>query len=231
MEDTQHILVVDDETDILELIAYNLRREKFDVSTVETGEDAIRFIAETPPALVVLDLMLPGLDGLSVCRKLKQEKRSADIPILMLTAKSEDADVVKGLELGADDYLTKPFSPRVLVARIRAILRRRSETGAQPAGTSVSVGEIHIDRARRHVRCGKHDLQLSATEFDILWFLALNPGWVYARTQIIDAVRGADYAVTERSVDVQILGLRRKLGEHGAMIETVRGVGYRLNGS
>ncbi len=229
MEDRQHILVVDDETDILELISYNLRREGFDVSTVETGEAALKFLENTSPSMIVLDLMLPGVDGLSVCRRLKSADSTASIPVLMLTAKSEDSDVVTGLELGADDYLTKPFSPRVLVARIRAILRRRVESGQAPAGTSVTVGSLSIDRARRHVRCDGKDLNLSATEFDILWFLALNPGWVYTRTQIIDAVRGADYAVTERSVDVQILGLRRKLGDMGSCIETVRGVGYRLN--
>jgi two-component system phosphate regulon response regulator PhoB len=227
--DKQHVLVVDDETDILELISYNLRREGFEVSTVETGEAAIQFVSDFTPALIVLDLMLPGVDGLSVCRNLKSSERTSGIPVLMLTAKSEDSDIVTGLELGADDYLTKPFSPRVLVARIRAILRRRVETGQQPAGTTITVGAIEIDRARRHVRCEGRDLQLSATEFDILWFLSLNPGWVYTRTQIIDAVRGADYAVTERSVDVQVLGLRRKLGEYGSCIETVRGVGYRLN--
>ena len=232
MKATDSVLVVDDEVDILELITYNLSKEGFEVIAVETGEAALEHARRNAPALIVLDLMLPGLDGLTVCKQLKREPATAGIPILMLTAKSEDSDVVAGLELGADDYLTKPFSPRVLVARIRAVLRRRAEQGA-PNGHAgaqrIEAGSIVIDRNRHEVLCGGNEVTLSATEFAILWFLASHPSWVFSRTQIIDAIRGEDYAVTERAVDVQILGLRRKLGEYGRYVETVRGVGYRLN--
>jgi len=225
----ERILVVDDERDILELIRYNLEKEGYTVLAVETGEKALRQVGDSAPDLIVLDLMLPGLDGLSVCKRLKTGPATAAIPILMLTAKSEDSDVVAGLELGADDYLTKPFSPRVLVARIRAVLRRRNEQNGDGAPHSVKVGDLTMDRDRHEVHCGGRGVDLSATEFAILWFLASHPKWVFSRTKIIDAIRGEDYAVTERAVDVQILGLRRKLGNYGSYIQTVRGVGYRLN--
>ncbi|MFP4011993.1 MAG: response regulator [Spirochaetaceae bacterium] len=232
MSATETILVVDDETDILELITYNLETHGYTVVTVQSGEEALRRVGNTEPDLIVLDLMLPGQDGLSVCKALKADPATAAIPILMLTAKSEDSDVVRGLELGADDYLTKPFSPKVLVARIRAILRRRSERGELGAAKSIRVGKLLIDRNRHEVRTddGKK-IDLSSTEFEILWFLASHPTWVFSRAKIIDAIRGEDYAVTERAVDVQILGLRRKLGTYGSYIQTVRGVGYRLSPS
>ncbi|MFP3959895.1 MAG: response regulator [Spirochaetaceae bacterium] len=232
MSPAETILVVDDETDILELITYNLETHGYTVVTVQSGEEALRRVNDTEPDLIVLDLMLPGQDGLSVCRALKADPATAAIPILMLTAKSEDSDVVRGLELGADDYLTKPFSPKVLVARIRAVLRRRSERGELGAAKSIRAGKLLIDRNRHEVRTddGKK-IDLSSTEFEILWFLASHPTWVFSRAKIIDAIRGEDYAVTERAVDVQILGLRRKLGTYGSYIQTVRGVGYRLSPS
>lgn len=231
MKTADSVLVVDDEVDILELIKYNLAKDGFEVVTVETGEAALEQVRKKPPALIVLDLMLPGLDGLTVCKQLKRHPSTAGIPILMLTAKSEDSDVVAGLELGADDYLTKPFSPRVLIARIRAVLRRHAEQNGQYGQATparIEAGPIVIDRNRHEVLCDGSEVTLSATEFAILWFLASHPSWVFSRTQIIDAIRGEDYAVTERAVDVQILGLRRKLGEYGRYVETVRGVGYRL---
>ena len=225
----RRVLVVDDEQDILELIAYNLRREGYGVETVQTGEQALESIRRQPPDAVILDLLLPGLDGIEVCRRIKRD--SAHIPVLMLTAKTEDADIVAGLEVGADDYVTKPFSPRVLLARLRAALRRITEGERErPPETLLQVHNVVIDIARHEVRCAGSPVELSATEFAILVLLARNPGWVFSRTRIIDAIRGDDYPVTERSVDVQILGLRRKLGAHGALIETVRGVGYRLRG-
>ncbi len=225
----RRVLVVDDEQDILELIAYNLRREGYGVETVQTGEQALESIRRQPPDAVILDLLLPGLDGIEVCRRIKRD--SAHIPVLMLTAKTEDADIVAGLEVGADDYVTKPFSPRVLLARLRAALRRMTEGERErPPETLLQVHNVVIDIARHEVRCAGSPVELSATEFAILVLLARNPGWVFSRTRIIDAIRGDDYPVTERSVDVQILGLRRKLGAHGALIETVRGVGYRLRG-
>ena len=221
------ILVVEDEADILELIRFNLAREGYRVSGVEDGETALARAFEKPPDLVVLDLMLPGMNGLDVCRALRADPRTAITPIVMLTARTEEADVVAGLELGADDYITKPFSPRVLAARIRAVLRRRRESRA-PEDETVKVHDLVISPQRHEVRLRGKAIELTATEFKLLHFLARHPGWVFTRDQIVDRVRGEDYAVTERSVDVQVVGLRRKLGAAAAYIETVRGVGYRF---
>ncbi len=224
----ERILVVDDERDILELIRFNLEREGFTVFTVDTGEAALSQTNRIRPDLVVLDLMLPGVDGTEVCRRLRHDEATQAIPVLMLTARTEDSDIVTGLEVGADDYVTKPFSPRVLVARIRAILRRG---GAEADGEDRQVVRIHgirIDISQHEVWIDERQVHLSATEFAILVFLARNPGWVFSRNKIIDTVKGKDYPVTERSVDVQILGLRKKLGEKGKLVQTVRGVGYRL---
>ncbi len=222
------VLVVDDEHDILELIRYNLEKEGYTVETVSTGEAALASATRLRPDAIVLDLMLPGLDGLEVCRRLKQHDITRSTPVLMLTAKAEDADIVTGLEIGADDYVTKPFSPKVLVARLRAVLRRAAEENPERPSEQLRVHGITIDVSRHTVAIGSNPVSLSATEFAILEFLARNPGWVFSRNKIIDSVKGKDYPVTERSVDVQILGLRRKLGEHGMLIQTVRGVGYRL---
>lgn len=224
----EHILVVDDETDILELIRYNLQKEGYRVTTVKTGEEGLQRIRELQPDVVVLDLMLPGLDGLSVCNRLKRDEATRSTPVIMLTAKAEDSDVVTGLELGADDYVTKPFSPKVLTARIRAVLRRSGDGEALLKEDLITVHGIAIDSSRHQVTVAGEEIPLSPTEFAILEHLARNPGWVFSRARIIDAVKGKDYPVTERSVDVQILGLRKKLGEVGAVIETVRGVGYRM---
>lgn len=222
------ILVVDDEADIQELIRYNLKRDGFTVYTVGSGEDALTAAADLAPDAIVLDLMLPGIDGIEVCARLKSDDATRAIPIVMLTAKTEERDVVAGLDHGADDYVTKPFSPKVLVARIRAVLRRRAEAGDRSHQDRITVHGITVDASRHEVFCGNRQIALSATEFAILEFLVRNPGWVFSRNRIIDAVRGKDYPVTERSVDVQILGLRKKLGDYGTLIETVRGVGYRL---
>lgn len=225
----ERILVVDDEHDILELIAYNLEKEGYVVESVRTGEHALASARTRVPDAVILDLMLPGLDGVEVCRRLKADPSTRHVPVVMLTAKSEDTDVVSGLEVGADDYVTKPFSPKVLIARLRAVLRRTREAGEETSPDStVRIHDLEIDVQRHLVRCAGEILELSATEFAVLEVLARNAGWVFSRAKIIDAVKGSDYPVTERSVDVQILGLRRKLGRFGEMIETVRGVGYRL---
>ncbi|MFP4425353.1 MAG: response regulator [Spirochaetaceae bacterium] len=224
----EHVLVVDDETDILELIRYNLQKEGYRVTTVKTGEEGLKLTRELEPDVLVLDLMLPGLDGLSVCNRLKREESTRSIPVIMLTAKAEDADIVTGLELGADDYVTKPFSPKVLTARIRAVLRRTGESETLLKENLITVHGITIDSSRHEVSYKGKEIPLSPTEFAILEHLARNPGWVFSRARIIDAVKGKDYPVTERSVDVQILGLRKKLGEMGDAIETVRGVGYRM---
>jgi len=223
----EHILVVEDEEDILELLRYNLAKEGFRVTGVVSGEEAVRAARSTPPDLIILDLMLPGMDGLTVCRELKMDARTREAPIIILTAKGEEADIVTGLELGADDYVIKPFSPRVLLARLRAVLRRRQ---AEPAAVSDSL-ELHemtIHPGRHEVLVQGRPVDLTATEFRLLSFLGRRPGWVFTRAQIVQGVQGEDYAVSDRAVDVQIVGLRKKLGPAGKYIETVRGVGYRL---
>jgi len=222
------ILVVDDEPDILELIRFSLERDGLQVFTVDTGEAALSQASRLKPDLMVLDLMLPGLDGLAVCRRLKANSDTSDIAVLMLTARTEDSDIVTGLEAGAEDYVTKPFSPKVLLARVRAILRRRAGEGNDLSGNVLSIHGIRVDISRHEVWIDEEQVHLSATEFAIFVFLAQNPGWVFSRNKIIDSVKGKDYPVTERSVDVQILGLRKKLGPRGRLVQTVRGVGYRL---
>jgi two-component system alkaline phosphatase synthesis response regulator PhoP len=223
----EKILVVEDEEDLVELIRYNLAKEAFQVRAAESGEAALRLASAEAFDLVLLDLMLPGMDGLEVCRRLKADPRTARLPIVMVTAKGEDADVVAGLSLGADDYVTKPFSPRVLVARVRAVLRR-IEAAARPQPDVLSIGELAISKERREVLVRGRPVELTAREFDLLALLARRRGWVFTRSQIIDAVQGDDRNVTDRAVDVQIVGLRRKLGLAGTLIETVRGIGYRL---
>jgi two-component system phosphate regulon response regulator PhoB len=222
------VLVVDDEEDLLELVRYNLTREGYRVTCVATGEEALKAARKQPPDLIVLDLMLPAVDGLEVCRRLKSESKTRDIPIIMLTAKSEESDMVAGLERGADDYIAKPFSPRVLSARVKALLRRRENQVRAELETTIDVHELSIHPGRHEVMLAGQPLDLTYTEFALLQFLAKRPGWAYTRTQIVDAVKGEDYPVTERSVDVQVAGLRKKLGDFGSYIETVRGVGYRF---
>jgi len=223
----ESVLVVDDEEDILQLLTYNLAREGYKVGCAATGEEALRVARAELPDLVLLDLMLPGTDGLEVCKLLKSDPRTAGIPIIMLTAKGEEADVVAGLELGAADYVTKPFSPRVLVARVRAVLRRGTAQ-ASDEHAAVKVGELVIDPGRHEVLVRGKSVELTFTEFRILHLLARRPGWVFTRYQIVDGVRGPDAIVTDRSVDVHIVSLRRKLGPLSGYVETVRGVGYRL---
>lgn len=223
----EQILVVDDEEDILELVRFNLSKEGYQVICAATGEKAVEIARSELPNLVVLDLMLPGMDGLEVAKFLKNDPETQNIPIIMLTAKGEESDVVTGLELGADDYVTKPFSPRILVARVKAVLRRKLT--APPEGSEVvKIHNLVIHPGRREVRVDNKPTDLTFTEFEILSYLMRRPGWVFTRFQIVDAVRGADYFVTDRSVDVQIVGLRKKLGPGGKFIETVRGVGYRF---
>lgn len=225
----ENILVVEDEEDILELITYNLTREGYRVTGVASGEEAIDTVGRSRPELVLLDIMLPGADGLTVCRTLKGDTDTAGIPIIMVSAKGEEADIVVGLELGAEDYITKPFSPRELIARVRAVLRRVN-AGPIEDDAEISIGEITIRPGRHEVLINGQAIDLTVTEFGLLNLLARRPGWVFTRYQIVDALHGVDYPVTDRSVDVQVVGLRKKLGTSGAMIETVRGVGYRFRG-
>jgi len=225
------ILIVDDEEDIIELIKYNLKNEGYAILTATTGEQAIKIAKNARPDLVVLDLMLPGIDGLEVTRHLKKNDDTMDIPIVMVTAKGEESDVVTGLELGANDYISKPFSPRELTARIRAILRRRQKTIPGDPPRIKQEGDMMIDRAKHVVTLGGELLDLTLSEFDLLSFLSDKKGWVFTRGQIVDAIHGENYAVTERSVDVIIVGLRKKLKHYSSQIETVRGVGYRFKES
>jgi two-component system phosphate regulon response regulator PhoB len=222
------ILAVEDNPDILELVAYNLEAQGYEVLRATTGENGLARARKEAPDLVILDIMLPGINGLDVCRKLKQDESTRKIPVILLTAKGEDSDIISGLELGADDYITKPFSPKVLIARARALLRRLTDEPAGEASTLLHVHAITLDVERHEVTVDGLEASLSATEFAILKHLMAHPGRVFSRGQIIDAVRGGNYPVTERSVDVQILGLRKRLGAQGLHIETVRGVGYRL---
>lgn len=223
----ERLLVVDDEEDILELLRYNLEREGYSVVTALSGEEAVDRARSDAPDLILLDLMLPGMNGLDVCRILSRDERTQSIPIIILTARAEEADIVAGLELGADDYISKPFSPRVVLARVKTVLRRGRRTSGDDSRV-IQAGGIRIDVDRHQVRVDTVDVDLTATEFDVLLFLSRHRGWVFTRDQIIDAVKGTDYPVTDRSVDVQIVGLRRKLGPAATMIETVRGVGYRM---
>jgi two-component system phosphate regulon response regulator PhoB len=227
----EHILVVDDERDIGSLVEYNLQKEGFATTYAASGEAALATARTRLPDLIVLDLMLPGVDGLEVCRRLKADPATSGAPIIMLTAKGSEADIVAGLELGASDYVTKPFSPRVLVARVKAVLRRGSDDADRT--TPLRVGPLAIHSGRHEVTGSDGRVELTAAEFRILHFLARRPGWVFTRQQLVDAAQGddtyvADRYVTDRSVDVHIVSLRRKLGSDGALIETVRGVGYRL---
>ena len=220
------ILVVDDEEDIRELLELNLVQEGYKVLSCETGEQALEIAGSKLPNLIILDLMLPGIDGLEVCKKLKSTLKTEHIPIVMLTAKGEEADIVTGLELGADDYITKPFSGKVLVARVRRILRK--QVTRQDDKNVLNVRELTIDPGRREVLIKDKLVELTFTEFNILHMLARRPGLVFTRYQIVDTLHGGDYLVTERAIDVQIVSLRKKLGSYGKYIETVRGVGYRF---
>ena len=223
----RHILIVDDEEDIVELVRYNLEKASYSCTGVTTGDEAVRTARTLLPDLIVLDLMLPGLDGLQVCSLLKNDPKTRYIPIMMLTAKGTEADIVRGLELGADDYVTKPFSPRVLVARVGAVLRRQPKEAMEEI-SSIRLHELVIHPGRHEVLIESAPVELTHTEFGVLHFLARRPGWVFTRSQIVDAVHGVGYPVTDRSVDVQIVGLRKKLGPYSDRIETVRGVGYRF---
>jgi two-component system, OmpR family, alkaline phosphatase synthesis response regulator PhoP len=224
------LLIVEDEADIRELISFNLEMSGYNVEKARDGEEGLALAKSGNFDLIILDLMLPGMDGLKVCAQLRKDQSTATIPVIMLTARSEDEDIVSGLETGADDYITKPFSPRILIARVKAALRRSSSELKEEDSNRISIHDIVIDTARHEIHLAGEAINLSATEFGILRFLAKNPGWVFSRSQIIDSVKGEDYPVTTRSVDVQILGIRKKLGDRGNVIETVRGIGYRMKG-
>jgi DNA-binding response OmpR family regulator len=220
------VLVIDDEKDLIELVRYNLDKEGFQVISALDGEAGLALATSELPDAVVVDLMLPGIDGLEVCRRLRTGERTAKIPVIMLTAKASESDRVVGLELGADDYVTKPFSPRELAARLKAVLRRSAPQQAPP--DLLRRGGLTIDLARHEVACDGETVTLTATEFRLLQFLAGRPGRVFSRSEIIDGVLGREVAVLDRTVDVHIMSLRRKLGKCGDWIETVRGFGYKF---
>ena len=223
----RRILVVEDDENILELLRYNFSNEGYDVLCASSGEEGLQITRSELPDLVVLDLMLPGIDGLEVCKTVKTDSKTSHIPVVMLTAKGEETDIVTGLELGADDYVTKPFSPRILIARVKTVLRRQSERSPDKHST-IRVENLVIHPGRHEVLIDGAPVKLTYTEFRILHLLARRPGWAFTRYQIVDAVRGEDSAVTDRSVDVQIVGLRKKLGRYAECIETLRSVGYRF---
>ncbi len=221
------ILVVEDEEDIQELLEYTLLNSGYRVDVTDRGEEALELVRENGPSLMVLDLMLPGLDGLEVCRRLKGDETTSSLPVIILTAKGEEEDIIAGFEAGADDYITKPFSPKVLGARVAAVLRRAGDHRPDAEG-ALTFAEIRIHPGRHEVHIDEQPVSLTHTEFRILHFLASRPGWVFSRTQIVRAVHGEDYPVTGRSVDVQVASLRKKLGAAAQHITTVRGVGYKL---
>ena len=223
------ILVIEDEEDIRELIRYNLEKDGYRVMSANSGEEGLLSVRNSPPDLVVLDLMLPGIDGLQVCREMKADPVLKSVPIVMVTARGEEPDVVSGLELGADDYISKPFSPKVLLARVKTVLRRQ-QTGGVDLQSIVRHERLLVNPQRREVAIDNERIELTNTEFKLLHFLIRQPGIVFTRDQIVEGVHGDDYPVTDRSVDVQVVGLRKKLLEYGACIETVRGVGYRFKG-
>jgi phosphate regulon transcriptional regulator PhoB len=229
MEPKQRILIVDDEPDILQLVTYNLKKEGYLVEEARTGDEALRLVRERPYQLLLLDLMLPGLSGMELCRIFKNDPETAGVPIIMLTARSEEMDKVMGLETGADDYITKPFSVRELVARVKSVLRRAE--GSLTGRKVLRAGGIEMDLERHRVAAGEQVLDLSPTEFRLLRFLMERKGRVFSRDQILDAVWKGESFVESRTVDVHIRRLRAELDRAGAgrVVETVRGVGYRFS--
>ncbi|MDB5173840.1 MAG: response regulator with CheY-like receiver domain and winged-helix DNA-binding domain [Phycisphaerales bacterium] len=220
------ILVIDDEKDLIDLVRYNLEKEGYDVIAASDGQAGLDVATRHRPDLVVLDLMMPGIDGLQVCQRLRADQKVGRIPVIMLTAKATEADRIVGLELGADDYITKPFSPREVVARVKAVLRRAS--AQQEAPQIIRTGDLVIDLQGHEVTSRGQRVTLTATEFKILQFLASRPGRVFSRDEILDAALGNDAAVFDRTVDVHITAIRRKLGSGAEQIETVRGFGYKF---
>lgn len=225
----QKILIIEDDEDIMELVEYNLKKSFYQTICASSGEAGLDMIQKHTPDLVLLDLMLPGINGFEVCKEIKNNTETQKTPVIMLTAKGEDHDIVAGLEIGADDYITKPFSPSVLIARVKSALRK--QTGDTATDKSIiKIEDMVIHAGKYQVLIKDEILDLTITEFNILHLLAKRPGWAFSRYQIVSLVKGDDYCVTDRAVDVMIVGLRKKLGEYGHYIETVRGVGYKFKG-
>ncbi|MBM3319405.1 MAG: response regulator [Candidatus Eisenbacteria bacterium] len=222
------ILVIEDEPDIVEVLTYNLTREGYHVLSAKDGEEGLRKARQEGPSLVLLDLMLPGIDGVEICRRLKADRATRATPIIMVTAKGDESDVVLGLGLGADDYVKKPFSPKEVVARVRAVLRRAVERGADLKGERLAVRGLLIDQRRHEMRVDGKKIDLTPTEFRLLRALAARPGEVFERQELLGHAVGPDTIVVDRSVDVHVNSIRKKLGKHRDLIQTVRGVGYRF---
>jgi DNA-binding response OmpR family regulator len=220
------ILVIDDEPELVKLLDYNLTKAGYLVLTAKDGESGLAAARKHAPDAIVLDVMMPGLDGWEVCKRLRQDPSTSALPLLMLTAKAEEADRVLGLELGADDYVTKPFGVRELLARVKALLRRSEVSAVSPE--VIKSGKLVIDSGRRTVTAAGKPVALTATEFNLLKALAEKEGRVISREDLLSLARGDEVAVMDRTVDVHVAALRKKLGKHGEVIETVRGVGYRL---
>jgi len=224
----KQIVIVEDEPDILDVLSYNLKREGYDVATSQNGAQGLDLIQRLKPNLVLLDLMLPGMDGLDVCRNLKNSRSTANIPVIMLTAKGEESDVVLGLGIGADDYIPKPFSPKELVARVKAVMRRAGQKDDLPLDLVIEFEQLRIDASKHKVMVGDKVIKLTATEFRLLYYLASHPGRVYSREQLLDQAFGGDVVVVDRNIDVHIRAIRKKLESDQKFIETIRGVGYRF---
>jgi two-component system phosphate regulon response regulator PhoB len=226
----EYILVIEDDENIKELLQFNLEKAGYETTSVSSGEKALLKIGTRKPSIIILDLMLPGIDGLSICRQLKEDDATNKIPIIMLTARGEEEDIIYGLEIGADDYITKPFSVKVLLARVKAVLRRKNqeETRQFIKNKPVQIHELVINPKKHQVLVKGEKIDLTLTEFKILYYMTTHAGWVLTRYQIVESVRGSDYYVSDRSVDVLVFGLRKKLGDSGTYIETVHGVGYRF---
>jgi two-component system phosphate regulon response regulator PhoB len=221
------LLVIEDDSDIVELLRYNLEREGFRVLVASDGERGLAEAARAQPDLVLLDLMLPGLDGLEVCRRLRAQEGTRALPVLVLTATGVESDVVIGLEMGADDYLTKPFSPRELLARVRALLRRAQLAGAEPGRTRIEIDGVVLDTTRHEVRSAGEVVPLTRAEFRLLWTLVQRPGRVYSRDELVNEITAGEALIVDRNVDVHVSSIRKKLGPAGKLIATVRGVGYK----
>ena len=221
----EKVLIVEDESDIRELIHFHLYKNKYEVFEANNGSDAMEICFSQKPDLVLLDIMIPGIDGLEVCKKLKANEITREIKIIFLSAKGSEEDIVKGLELGAEDYVTKPFSPKVLMARVKNILKRQHK---KSENESVTFQGISIDDLKKKVVIDESEVELTTSEYYLLKFLMTSPGYVYTRGQIVNKLKGDNHAVTDRSVDTQLVSLRKKMGEKGKLIETVRGIGYRF---
>ncbi|MFT7245124.1 MAG: two-component system alkaline phosphatase synthesis response regulator PhoP [Candidatus Azotimanducaceae bacterium] len=221
------IVVIEDEPDIVEVICYNLQREGYQVSSTTRGDEGLELVRNQSPALVILDLMLPGMDGLSVCQQIKSDPLTHSTPVIIISAKGEESDVVIGLGLGADDYIAKPFSPREMLARVKAVLRRGPLQEEQQKDRIVARNLV-IDPGRHEVRAAGELVRLTATEFKLLHQLASQPGRAYTREQLLNRVVGEGVVVVDRNIDVHIRSVRKKLGELGEMIQTIRGIGYRF---